>query len=452
MENRDITDVLGKIKVNIRILGSGDKSDAVLDEIRSDFLEMMELIKLFLISERDSYYGFYLMNMQFEVDFEWNGIAGIKLNTFPPVFMANPLLLCRFTLKEIIFVTCHEIDHVVLNHPAEMAKVNPDNESVIAYRFNMAADAAVNDRINKEILAEKHVFMSEPDGIITSSVFAGVFNLRNVHENESYAYYYDLIKDLDEEPEQGLPRNGQESVMDKLDDSFGGRLSDHNWEAGEDADEAAAIVKEFINSTNELMNEEKRGLMPGYYMQQVEMINRPPEIKWEAVLKKYVGTISSDKRKTRTRLNRRQPDRFDLSGTMEEKILKIVVAIDTSGSVDDRMISRILNEILAIVAKRKHEITVIECDSKVEKVYRVNKKSDISDKVTGRGGTLFAPVIEYINANKQYRDALLVYFTDGYGEDTIPRPMTYRNLWVVVGNGNLSLSEPYGAVLHMMGY
>lgn len=43
---------------------------------------------------------------------------------------------------------------------------------------------------------------------------------------------------------------------------------------------------------------------------------------------------------------------------------------------------------------------------------------------------------------------LLIYFTDGYGEREIPRPKTYRNLWVVLGDEeNLSLKEPYGTVI-----
>lgn len=145
------------------------------------------------------------------------------------------------------------------------------------------------------------------------------------------------------------------------------------------------------------------------------------------------------------RLNRRQPERFDLLGTMDDKILKIVVAMDTSGSVDDAQIISIFTEIFAILAKRKYEITVIECDAKVQRVYRMSKPGEIELSVKGRGGTAFTPVIEYINNDRHFRDALLIYFTDGYGENEIPRPKTYRNLWVVLDNAaHLSLREPYG--------
>ena len=478
----DITELLYRIKDNINAVENGDARAPLLNEIESDFLEFLELAKLFLISERDSYYGYFLMNMQFRANFTANSIAGIKLNEFPPVLEANPLLLCKFTLKEILYIICHEIDHVVLNHPAEMVKANPEKDPDVFYEFNLAADASVNDRINHEIKSENKKFLSAPKGLITSEELAKMFNLRYVASMENYAYYFALIAGKGKQPQNGTPQNGQDSMMAQKGDQTGdsdsgngnapfdeqsnetdgngengkqivtanncGNLQDHNWEVGEDAEDAAAATRELVNAAVGMMNEESRGMMPGGFMSQVEKLNAPPELSWQAILKKYVGTIAANKRKTRMRLNRRQPDRFDLPGTVDDKVLKIAVAIDTSGSVDDKMISQIFNEIFAILAKRKHEITVIECDAEVQRVYRARNASEIKTKVAGRGGTWFSPVIEYVNNDRYFRDALLIYFTDGYGENTIPKPRTYRNIWVVFDDArHLSLKEPYGIVL-----
>ena len=338
MVNNDITALLLRIKDNIKIVESGEKKQAVLQEIESDFLSLIELIKLFLISERDSYYGYFLMNMQFRVNFTSNSIAGIKLNEFPPVFESNPLLLCKFTLKEIIYVTCHEIDHVVLNHPAEMVKANPDKDEDLFYQFNLAADAAVNDRINNEIEKEKHNFMSPPDGLITSGVLSQMFQLGNIKKMEHYAYYFDLIANKKAKSDDGSgDKNGQQSIMDKQNQKDGispngfqeksdekkqdqingdnpeeeagddivtaadcaGNIKDHDWDAGNDAEDAAAAVREFVNASVGIMSEESRGLMPGFFISQVDMINQPPVLSWQKVLKKYVGTITANKRKTR---------------------------------------------------------------------------------------------------------------------------------------------------------
>ena len=473
--NQDITALLYRIKENIAAIEAGESFDPLLDEVRSDFLEFMELCKLFLISERDSYYGYFLMNMQFSVNFGANSIAGIKLNTFPPVFESNPLLLCKFKLKEILYVICHEIDHIVLNHPAEMVKANPTKDEQAFYEFNLAADASVNDRIDHEIKAENRAFLAHPDGVITSKVLAKMYEIKHLLSMENYAYYFGMISGKKQKNEENAPGNGQNSMMQQQNRQDGteqgdssvsgqqsedgdeivtaancGELTDHNWEAGDDAEDAQAVVREFVNAAVDMMNEESRGLMPAHFMSQVELINKPPVLSWQAILKKYVGTISANKRKTRMRLNRRQPERFDLPGRVDDKVLKIAVAIDTSGSVDDHMIAQIFNEIFAILAKRKHEITVIECDAQVQRVYRAKNAGEIQKKVAGRGGTCFSPVIEYVNNDKYFRDALLIYFTDGFGEREIPKPKTYRNLWVVFDDErHLSLKEPYGVVLKL---
>lgn len=464
----DITQLLYRIKENIAAIEAGENFDPLLDEVRSDFLGFMELCKLFLISERDSYYGYFLMNMQFSVNFGTNSIAGIKLNTFPPVFESNPLLLCKFKLKEILYVICHEIDHIVLNHPAEMVKANPTKDEQTFYEFNLAADASVNDRIDHEIKAENRAFLAHPDGVITSKVLAKMYEIKHLLPMENYAYYFGMISGKKQKNEENAPGNGQDSMMqqqNKKDGTEGGQgepgdeivtaancgeLTDHNWEAGDDAEDAQAVVREFVNAAVDMMNEESRGLMPAHFMSQVGLINKPPVLSWQAILKKYIGTISANKRKTRMRLNRRQPERFDLSGRVDDKVLKIAVAIDTSGSVDDHMIAQIFNEIFAILAKRTHEITVIECDAQIQRVYRAKNVGEIQKKVAGRGGTMFTPVIEYINNDKYFRDALLIYFTDGFGEREIPKPKTYRNLWVVFDDErHLSVKEPYGVVLKL---
>ena len=444
-------------------------------------------------TRKETYYGYFMMNMKFEADFNSQYIAGIRLNSYPPVFVSNPLLLCKWSLQEILYTICHEIEHVLLNHPAEMVKCNPDKDPEMYERFNLAADASVNDRLDEEI-RRGYRFLARPDGVINSSVFAEIFGLKNVRKLENYLYYLNLIRDKNVDISQremvmSKIRDSDDvsDVKDSLDDnskkeeidkekktgysseaenatskedkpavvvsSNADFNSDHQWcsDEDEDYDEIFANTKEFINQSFDIMNEETRGTMPGFFLSQVEKINEPPKIRWSWILKRYVGTVSADQIHTRMRLNRRQPDRFDLSGKKSDKVVKIVVAIDTSSSVDDRQISDIFNEIFAILSKKKYEITVIECDSAIQRIYQVRRPSEVKLGVRGRGGTSFIPVIKYINQERRFRDSLLVYFTDGYGDSRIPKPLTYRNLWVITRGDEkrLSLKEPYGRVIAM---
>lgn len=449
----------------------------ILQRIDADFQRFAQLVTLFLIAERDTYYGYFLMSMAFRTNYAVSTIAGIRLGEYPPVFETNPLILLKYSLKEILYIFCHEIDHVVFNHPTEMVKSNPEGNPELFELFNYAADASVNDMLNAEIKHGKK-FMQAPKGVVTSKVIRDKFRLSRVQPLESYQYYFDLIKhhaNMLGEPQQNgiapIPSGSAENNASPNNDAIpggvatsnvitaagaAGNINDHAWTfaaehdepASESAEAMAEAVKELLNEVDSMMDGEARGLMPARFSTAVARANKPPALNWKAILKKYMGTIAADKVKTRMRLNRRQPQRFDLSGTRESKTLKIVVAIDTSGSVSDKEIEQIFSEIFAIIARRSFELTVIECDEEIQRVYQLKSPKDLPDRVEGRGGTSFTPVIEYINDRRYFRDALLIYFTDGYGEASIPRPLTYRNLWVVLGNtSNLSVENPYGLAL-----
>ncbi len=460
----NIVELYQKISESIEIIEKSGKDEKELEKLKDDFHHFLDAIKFFLISNRDAYYGYFLINLEYFIDFTLNVLAGVKINTFPIVLTTNPLLLGKLTIKEIIFVICHEIDHIVFNHPTLMLKENPNYNNEIGYLFNLAADSAVNDKLIYEMINDKRDFLSVPKGIITSQTIQKLVGKKDVRPLQSYKYYFDLIKKINVKEILGnydyilAEKNNNSSEQSEIDyqdvvtiNNFE-KIDDHNWTDSKETEEVNAMVKELINSSYEIISAEKRYGMPAYFVSQVEKINKPAEIPWQVVLKKYIGSISSGKRKTRTRLNRRQPNRFDIPGKIDEKILKIVVAIDTSGSVDDEMISDIFSEIFAIIAKRKSEVSIIECDAKVQRVYKVKNQSEVKKSVKGRGGTAFSPVIEFINNDRYYRDAVLIYFTDGFGEEKIEKPRTYKNIWVVFNDkNNLSVEEPYGEVLTIKG-
>lgn len=463
MGEEGLPELLGEIRSDIELVEAQGATQEILDDIECNFVSMVELCKLFLLSERDSYYGHFLMNMQVRVDFRCDTIAGVRLGEYPAVLVSNPLLLCKLPLKEVLYIICHEIDHILYNHPAEMLRSNPTGDQRLFKFFNYAADAAVNDQLDFEI-SEGASFMRIPSGAVNSEALSRMFVLGPICPLESYRYYLDLIKDknisedaptaprlvMDSATEGNVSASGDEGRSDVVTAKTMTGRSDHLWGDGMDADELEAASNELVTEVAASMSEETLGCMPARFTSQIERIGAPPKISWQSMLKRYIGTIPTGKRKTRTRLNRRQPSRFDLSGSASDKVLKIVVALDTSASVSNEEIASFFSEIFAILARRKHEVTVIECDSKIQKVYQAASPDDIQTKVVGRGGTRFSPVIRYVNSNRYFRDALLVYFTDGFGETEIPRPKTYRNLWVVIGDEeNLSVSNPYGAVISL---
>ena len=108
-------------------------------------------------------------------------------------------------------------------------------------------------------------------------------------------------------------------------------------------------------------------------------------------------------------------------------------------------LNKLLRKFFNIVKNYNHEITIIECDNEIRRTYKVKSVKDIKERVNIGGGTKFTPVFEYANKKKLN---LLVYFTDGKGEDRLEViPRGYKVLWVISGRGDkLSLNNPYGAV------
>ena len=126
--------------------------------------------------------------------------------------------------------------------------------------------------------------------------------------------------------------------------------------------------------------------------------------------------------------------------------LKIVVAIDTSASIDDELLQIFLAELYEIMQVFTHYIIeFIEADSKVQNVQRLTPQEPLEPTLKGGGGTNFAPVFDYIiNLNEDFK--FLIYFTDGKGNFPNYEPFI-DTLWVVPEQSDEAM--PFGEVLQI---
>ena len=109
----------------------------------------------------------------------------------------------------------------------------------------------------------------------------------------------------------------------------------------------------------------------------------------------------------------------------------VVVAIDTSGSVNTAELQQFLGELNNITEDHKpRSVTVITCDAKVQSVTRY-EQGDIIDSIecTGRGGTRVSPVFDYIDEHQLPVDNM-VYLTDMGIHDWPDDAPDYPVLWV----------------------
>ena len=108
---------------------------------------------------------------------------------------------------------------------------------------------------------------------------------------------------------------------------------------------------------------------------------------------------------------------------------KLLIAIDTSGSINTTDLVHFFNEINHIW-KQKAEIRIVECDTHIRQNYNYNGIAPI--QVKGRGNTDFNEAIKY--ANEKYHPDAMIYFTDGFGPKPRIKP-SKPMLWIVSTNG-----------------
>ena len=339
----------------------------------------------------------------------------------------NPIIFLTLSMKQMESTIKHEILHVLSMHLIR-AKDFKGRYSTLA--INMAMDIVVN----------KYLDYLPP--------YATTLERVNTHYNlqlppyEPFEYYVEKLQiaiDLLEEDE-----DSQEDDSDKeenIESDYSPEKTHDIWEESDNIDEK--IITEF---TGNYIKNSQKGMNPTYLESIISSFkNNNSELPWNLYLNRLMGTVESNKKKTITRRNRRQPDRLDLRGELRNHKAKIIVAFDISGSITDEEFKQAIKEVLNIVKNYNHEITIIECDDEIRRVYRVKSVKDIKDRMNIRGGTKFTPVFDYANNKKTN---LLVYFTDGKGEDRLKvMPKGYKVLWVISGRGDkLSLKEPYGVV------
>ena len=115
-----------------------------------------------------------------------------------------------------------------------------------------------------------------------------------------------------------------------------------------------------------------------------------------------------------------------LSGTM----IKIVIAIDSSGSIDDNTLDIFLSEVESIMGSfSNYEIDLIIADAKIQSHTILYAGDSISRSIKGGGGTNFEIVFDYIQDNISAVD-LFLYFTDGDGK--MPKDIyDFTTTWVL---------------------
>mgnify|MGYP000701796219 FL=1 len=419
MEVANVTEMLKAYR-------KGEKYEVQMEsEYDRAFFDFVDKVNLSLMEDKDNFYGYFLFQMEKVIRFDMTSATSVNFKGAKYVIYFNPIIFLELNMKQMETTIKHEILHIVSQHLIR-GKDLKDKYSTLA--INMAMDVVVNQHLDYL-----------PPYSITLEYINNKYNLK-LDGYRTFEYYLEKIQtelDLQEENDEGEEIDSNENVAMEFDIE----KTHDSWDESDEIDEKT--LREF---TEKIADNSQKGSVPVYLEGMIKSLkNSKGELPWNLYLKKLMGTVEANKKKTITRRNRRQPNRLDLRGELRGHKAEIAVAIDISGSISDEEFKQAIKEVLSIVKNYNQEITIIECDKEIRRAYKVKSVKDVKDRIATGGGTAFTPVFEYAN-NKKLN--LLVYFTDGKGEERLKVvPRGYKILWVISGRGDkLSVLQPYGAV------
>lgn len=225
-----------------------------------------------------------------------------------------------------------------------------------------------------------------------------------------------LLKQDQEEQGQG---NGKGDGSGEGSQEGGQGFDEHDWE-GADAlseDEKQALAREVDQALRQgaLLAGKLNGNVPREITEAMEA-----KVNWKEVLRDFVSSICADKdNSTWRRPNRRWVDQnVYMPSAIGEAVGRIVVAVDTSGSIGHAEIGQFLGELVSICNHVQPEgIDLLYWDTAVcahEKYDRGDYEAIMSStKPAGGGGTSARCIPKYIEQHKLNPECVIV-LTDGY--------------------------------------
>lgn len=400
-----------------------EKNEDITDSFKRKFFDLVGTVVIDMLESEDNFFGGFMIKIERDIrlDITWPLATIPRLSGFLMYF--NPILFLQNDRKEMAALFKHEIYHMMYSHY--------DREKALKDRFNneaisTALDVSVNQFIKNMPMEAKRLETVNREFDM---------NLKSNRAVEEYA----------QEIQKAINRRIEKSKKsDKNSDSIEREVDiSRAHEIWEEIDLSNKSIQENVKKIAISLRDSKQ---PEDIKKIIQRFEQKEELEWEEILKRMIPSVKSGYKKTITRRNRRQPERLDLRGRLSNNVPEIIVAIDISASMSDDDIKKIMIEILAITRNRSANITVIECDSEIKRIYSLRSPEDIKGRCEKTGSTLFSPVFQYIKDNN-LRENILIYFTDGVGEKELQlKPVNRKIIWVLTGDEELSLKKPYGEV------
>lgn len=333
--------------------------------------------------------------------------------------MYNPNFIKTLDDRELNFVVLHEALHKVYQHMHLWKKLWKQSPMLT----NMAADYVVNFSIHE----------ADAQGVITKRPDSALFDLR--FKGMTTKQVFELLK-KEFEDNGGGGKDGHDS---------------HDWEGAEALSDEE--IKETAKQIDQALRQGEiiRGKMQGNKNRSVNELLEP-KVNWREQLRDFVNATCKNKDKTSWKRPHKRFIGHDIymPSMIGESIGKVVIGIDTSGSIGDKELNEFLTEVVAICDDVSPEsIELLYWDTHVagHETYNQGDYKGIfqSTKPAGGGGTTVGCVNQYIK-DKRIQPEAIIILTDGYVENDFGGNWEYPTLWAITTR---HITSPHGKTIHI---
>ena len=396
---------------------------------------------------RHGFYGILLMHLQMKLDpFCETAYTDAQTIAFCPKFLEN------ISDSELDFIMMHEIMHVVLGHCFRGKNLDDG-------LFNVACDIVVNSNIWK--------YNNYDTKSITLDYYGESFyklpNKQNGFDYTAEEVYEMIVNDPKYQKYKSNKNNKKESknnsgnTADKSNQDNPLWDNHSQWSREEIGDQATIWTQRIIDAATSVERQKETmgvgGVPPIIERQLYELKN--PQTDWRILLDDFIqeeicdySFNPPDRRFSETEFF--LPDYND----KDYEVADILFMIDTSGSINDRMLSVAYTEIKSAIdqfdGKLQGWLGFFDSDVVEPKPFSGNE--DFSKiKAYGGGGTSFKMIFDYVNS--QMQDKLpksIVILTDGlceFPDQSVTNGIPV--LWII---NNDFITPPWGKVARIKMY
>ena len=341
----------------------------------------------------------------------------------------NPKWVSGLSSYETRGLLAHEVMHVVFGH-GERRQNRPPR------RWNIACDHAIN------LMLLEQGFRLPADGMADAS-YAGL----------TAEQIYEQLPEDDDASSRRSPHGGDVDCESGLVPEIGVDLVSPDHPAVRPLRTAdAPDIERMREIRAELAAEigtKLQGSAAGAFQRELGALQQS-RIDWRALLRVWLtDRLKSDWSSfpfSKKHLHRG----LFLPSLGVEAPREVVFAIDTSGSMDDQTLAKLLGELRAFREAFPCRVTLLQADAAIQevRVFEAMDGVEVPQRMAmkGRGGTDFRPVFQWLA--REAPDAVLLYATDGFGafpKSAPPSPV----LWLLTTPHVDATKIPFGACVEI---